>query len=44
MPLAITLIGPHRDDLVFILNGKEAKFFAFQGQKRGAITALRLAQ
>lgn len=44
MHFGVTLIGPHRDDLIFTINGKEAKSFASQGQKRGAITALRLAQ
>jgi DNA replication and repair protein RecF len=44
MHLGVTLAGPHRDDLIFTINGKEAKMFASQGQKRGAITALRLAQ
>ena len=44
MVLGTTLFGPHRDDLAILLEGKEAKLFASQGQKRSAITALRLAQ
>jgi DNA replication and repair protein RecF len=40
----ITLIGPHRDDLEIQINGREAKNFASEGQKRGAVTALRLAE
>lgn len=40
----MTLIGPHRDDLEILINGKEAKNFASEGQKRGAVTALRLAE
>lgn len=44
MRLGATLIGPHRDDLSFTINGKEAKAFSSQGQKRSAITALKLAQ
>jgi len=44
MHLGVTLVGPHRDDLSFVINEKEAKSFSSQGQKRGALTALRLAQ
>ncbi len=40
----MTLQGPHRDDLAIFINGKEAKNFASEGQKRGAVTALRLAE
>ncbi|MBI2743284.1 MAG: DNA replication/repair protein RecF [Chlamydiales bacterium] len=40
----MTLIGPHRDDLLILINGKEAKSFASEGQKRGAVTALRLSE
>ncbi len=39
-----TLVGPHRDDIEILVNGKEARFFASEGQTRGCITALRLAQ
>lgn len=42
--LGVTLIGPHRDDLSFLVNGKEAKTFSSEGQKRCALTALRLAE
>jgi DNA replication and repair protein RecF len=42
--LATTLGGLHRDDLKITIGGKEAKQFASQGQKRCAVTALRLAQ
>lgn len=44
MHLGVTLAGPHRDDLSFIINEKEAKSFSSQGQKRCALTALRLSQ
>jgi DNA replication and repair protein RecF len=40
----ITTIGPHRDDLFFILNGKEAKIFASQGQQRTIALSLKLAE
>ena len=42
--LATTLGGLHRDDLKITIGGKEAKQFASQGQKRCAVTTLRLAQ
>ncbi len=40
----MTLLGPHRDDLAIFIDGQEAKSFASEGQKRGAVTALRLAE
>lgn len=36
--------GPHRDDFVFELEGGEARMFASEGQKRGMVVALRMAQ
>lgn len=39
-----TLIGPHRDDLVFALDGRELATFASRGQQRTAILALKLAE
>ena len=42
--LGTTGHGPHRDDLAITLDGKEAKLFSSEGQKRTCITALRLAQ
>lgn len=39
-----TLIGPHRDDLVFLLAGRDLASFASRGQQRTAILALKLAQ
>jgi DNA replication and repair protein RecF len=39
----ITLIGPHRDDLVLLLGGKPAKFFASHGESWSYALALRLA-
>ena len=40
----MTLIGPHRDDFSFLLNGKELGIFGSQGQIRAAILALKLAE
>ena len=39
-----TLIGPHRDDAVFELNGRDLAGFASRGQQRTAILALKLAE
>ncbi len=39
-----TLIGPHRDDLVFELDGRDIAGFASRGQQRTAILALKLAE
>ncbi len=39
-----TLIGPQRDELVIKINEHPAKTFASEGQKRGAIAALKLAE
>jgi DNA replication and repair protein RecF len=38
-----TLVGPHRDDLVFELDGRDLSGFASRGQQRTAILALKLA-
>lgn len=38
------LIGPHRDDIIFYINEKNAKDFASQGQIRTAILATKLAE
>lgn len=39
-----SVIGPHRDDLTFLINGKEAKSFASQGQQRSIVLAVKLAE
>ena len=39
-----TLIGPHRDDFVFFVNGKNLKDFGSQGQQRIAVLSLKLAE
>lgn len=38
------LIGPHRDDLIFHINKKDAKSFASQGQQRSIVLAIKLAE
>jgi DNA replication and repair protein RecF len=39
-----TLVGPHRDDIVFRLDGRSLASFASRGQQRTAILALKLAE
>jgi len=39
-----TSIGPHRDDLKLIINGKSVKHFGSQGQQRTTALALKLAE
>ncbi|NMB35331.1 MAG: DNA replication and repair protein RecF [Firmicutes bacterium] len=39
-----SLLGPHRDDLLFLLDDKEARRYASHGQQRSAIIALKAAQ
>ena len=39
-----TLTGPHRDDLLFFLQGKEVKKYASRGQLRTFLISLKLAQ
>jgi len=42
--MGTSIIGIHRDDIEFFINGKSAKSFASQGQQRTAIIALKIAQ
>lgn len=39
-----TLVGPHRDDLLFLLNGKPLRDYASQGEHKTFIIALKLAE
>jgi DNA replication and repair protein RecF len=39
-----TLVGPHRDDMVFAQAGRDLATFASRGQQRTAILALKLAE
>jgi len=39
-----TIIGPHRDELRLLLDGKPAAQFASEGQKRSLAIALKMAQ
>ena len=39
-----TVSGAHRDDIEILINGKNARFFASQGQQRSAVLSLKLAE
>lgn len=39
-----SLVGPHRDDYRFYLEGREARAYASQGQTRGIVIALKVTQ
>lgn len=39
-----TLFGPHRDDLLILVNEREAKAFASHGQQRTAMISLKMAE
>lgn len=41
---ATTLIGPHRDDFTFTLNGQNLANFGSRGEQRTAVLELKLAQ
>lgn len=40
----VTVVGPHRDDLIFRINGADARVFASQGQQRTAALSVKLAE
>ncbi|MEM1502470.1 DNA replication/repair protein RecF [Domibacillus sp. 8LH] len=40
----VTLTGPHRDDLLFYVNGKNIQTFGSQGQQRTTALAVKLAE
>lgn len=39
-----TLIGPHKDDLIFYIDEREIKKYGSQGQQRAVILSLKLAE
>lgn len=41
---AQTVVGPHRDDVSFVINGKNALKFASQGQQRTIVLSLKLSE
>ena len=42
--LGSTQHGPHKDDLAFIINGRDARIYGSQGQKRTAAISAKLAE
>lgn len=43
MQRGTSLIGPHKDEIAFFINDKNARLFASQGQQRTIILAMKLA-
>lgn len=39
-----TIVGPHRDDLVFVMQGRPLKYFASEGEERAVAISLKLAE
>ena len=39
-----TTVGPHRDDVVFAIDGRDARSFGSQGQQRSIVLALKMAE
>jgi len=39
-----SLVGPHRDDLLLLINGKDVRQYGSQGEQRTAALALRVAE
>ncbi len=42
--MGLSLLGPHRDEMRFLINGKDARSFASQGQMKTAAVSLKVAQ
>lgn len=40
----VTLYGPHREDIVISLNGKDSRVFSSQGQQRSIVLSLKMAE
>ena len=40
----VTLVGPHRDEIVFLVDGRDARTYASQGQQRTIALAWKLAE
>ena len=37
-------MGPHRDDVVFLIEGRDARAYGSQGQQRSVVLALKMAE
>lgn len=40
----ITLIGPHKHDIKFLMSGEDSRYFCSQGQQRALILSFKMAQ
>lgn len=40
----ITLVGPHRDEILFSIDGRDARTYASQGQQRSLVLAWKIAE
>ena len=41
---SVTHKGPHRDDILLFINGKEIKKYSSQGQQRTALLSLKISE
>lgn len=39
-----SLVGPHKNEIRFVLNGKDSRYYCSQGQQRGLIISLKIAE
>ena len=37
-------MGPHRDDVAFLIEGRDARAYGSQGQQRSVVLALKMAE
>ncbi len=42
--LGVSLVGPHRDDLVITINGKDIRNYGSRGEHKSVVIALKLAE
>jgi DNA replication and repair protein RecF len=40
----VSTVGPHRDDVIFLINGHETRIYGSQGQQRTAALSVKLAE
>lgn len=40
----VSLLGPHRDDILFLVNGRDVRTYGSQGQQRTAALTVKLAE
>lgn len=41
---SVTLVGPHRDDIAFMVSGRDARHFGSQGQQRSVVVSMKAAE